>query len=299
MKKDTFYFPVFFSFCLVVSIMAPSCNTSTGGDTNSDPIGENEMVGDEDNDTKEVKRLLNKFFEEYKDYTIIKEFTDYEGDKSAYSREYFNFLEGKANTSFSHLSTTFLKQLKTTLEACNKDKDPKATSCEEPIFECPGGFGDIEIIGVDADEKEAVAHVLVYLGEGSLKTVFYLVKNRGKWMITSRENLGKVEQPNDPDEILKYVGYYASKDDFGSQYKIYRKKDKMVLEHCEKGKCIERGNIEGLEVRKNTAYLKVEGISGEMVPRWHFSEGILHVHDYDAENDIWFDAVYVPEDAAG
>lgn len=93
-------------------------------------------------------------------------------------------------------------------------------------------------------------------------------------------------------------GKYYLKEYSENYYKIHSIQGTYYVSECFEGDCKERGEILGATKNVNGfESLLLDGIRGEMVPRWSLksteSGKELHVHDYDVENDKWSNQIYI------
>ena len=255
-------------------------------------------------DRAAIEAVFKVLEEEYFSYLAMEDepMFEYVNNRDEYMNQLFGTLQNAALGP--HVSEQFVAQLRADMENCSYDKNVFSTirQCAEPIFSCSEPMEKVEVIAVDAEGDEAVAMVrlaLPLLDKQGCKVSFLLMKEGGTWIIQSRDLIGRSPKVTMVPLQGEHYGSFFHPTQPNVSYRVKDKDCRARLWKCMDEDCEEGGKINGTRVSGDQAELIIDGISGEMVPRWSIKGTTMYVHDYDAVNDTWEDLEYEKEDAAG
>lgn len=290
-------YPPFLMLLILFMTGVVACN-SQANEPNTTTIKPSLIV---DNDTKTIKQLLLSFFEAYqpeinKSDRRVKTYIQH---PQAFHKRYFEGLRNTDVPAFKHLHSEFLSQLKEALYTCDYEQGAStaARACSEPVFQSVAPAQSLNVIAVDAEDDEAVAHTQLS-DNPNQKTIFTLNRIDGKWMIIERENTTPIKLK--PVLPIDDWGVYQHPHNPDLSYQIFKRDGVLALEYCVNSNCQRKGVIIGNTMTDEGKTLELKDFpTGELVPKWIIKGKQLLVFDYSVQEDKWEETVYLQAESKG
>jgi hypothetical protein len=247
-------------------------------------------------DKSEITLLINKLNSDYKSISTMYELDmePYAKDNPSYVKKYSDVLN-----NMHYVSDAFKKKLISKIQGI---EIPSSVSnirpMLDPLFQAEFAADEIVIQGIDIEDNMASIGINLYDSydkiTSSYTDLIFDKDESGKWKLTGNE-ISKASRERHPTtiEVEKIMGLYLLESDDSKGYGIKKSDQNYVLEYCHV-ECDDIGKIEKVLMPKiGTYHIKLEGISGEIGPRFSINNSKMEAHEYNAEEDKWEDNTYL------